>query len=49
MTEVAATAAKSIHPLYQDYLGTALVGGPDSVVKFKARYLRDTRATPCVQ
>ena len=24
------------------------MGGPDSVVKFKARYLRDTGATLCV-
>ena len=30
--------ANSIHPLCQDYSGTALVGGPDSVVKFKARF-----------
>ena len=48
VTEVTATEANSIHPLYQVYSGTALVGGPDSVVKFKAQYLRDTGATLCV-
>ena len=48
MTEVTATEANSIHPLYQDYSGTALVGGPDSGVKLKAQYLRDTGAMLCV-
>uniref|UniRef100_UPI00358DF800 uncharacterized protein n=1 Tax=Myxine glutinosa TaxID=7769 RepID=UPI00358DF800 len=48
VTEVTATEVNSIHPLHQDYSGTALVGGPDSMLKFEAKYLRDTGATRCV-